>query len=314
MKRVLRKNQFKVGTLISHLEKILLLVIFFSSFNPTFSDSADCAVSLAKLSLQRERQKSSDSAESRLDSAKLKRLIELQTTGLNRPLELEEQAELRSLKEEYKNLAIEQMNQHLKNRIEKVLSKPKKIRSVVDRINLVREFKGYEFYSTPLDEMTAMDSITKLEAPEGGWKTFEEFKSKTAHLFSEATDNLEEREEAWRVYQKVTQDQSTIPFLGRRESFEAIKLQPLPQGAPSYLGQRYQFLWSDRWTPVINDFYILGIIHSKKLAKFMESQSNDPRKLVRDNITDRNTTVFELRQLQLRGWKANPFGFVSPQP
>jgi hypothetical protein len=146
-------------------------------------------------------------------------------------------------------------------------------------------------------------------APKGGWENEAEFLAATSYLFENSPRGIAEQKEAWRVYDKVRRDRRT-PLIAKYETYEAMgisgttvspghrlkskdavpadEIAALPDAKfkelleatanpavrDSYLVSRhYQWVWSETWTPVINDFYLLGIAHGHTNYHFLRENT-----------------------------------------
>lgn len=161
-------------------------------------------------------------------------------------------------------------------------------------------------------------------APKGGWKVRQDFIDATDFLFGDSAEGRAEQQEAWEVYQKVLTD-PRVPLIATYETFQRMGITrdsvlgiPAVNGVSAALdgpqetrnqdavriAQNYQWLYSDRWTPVVNDFYVLGVIHGHDNFHYIPNGNPKVERglamrwIPETGVKVPSTTAYELAQLE----------------
>lgn len=143
--------------------------------------------------------------------------------------------------------------------------------------------------------------VTGLPGPVGGWKSFEEFRGATSHIFPESPSV---QRLCWEAYSQVLLSKKT-PWLAVKETYlrAGVKLEDREN-------DKYLWLSTPKWSPVVNDFFVLGIIHARRPVR-LDAEGMRPQ---RDGNRIVRTTGIEYRQLLEAGWDLKPDGLWHPPP
>ena len=152
--------------------------------------------------------------------------------------------------------------------------------------------------------------IFNLGSPKGGWTSREEFLSATSGVFSE--EQKYEAGRAWEAYDNARR-QTKTPWIAPKEVYEQAGIHLTDKENDSYF-----WLSTKAWSPTINDFFMLGIVHSRKPV-YATPMAKDDSGFHRFKHTDSNrsyrvptTTAFELQQLLQMGWFSNGNNWYYP--